>query len=80
MVPQDNLKWLRLVLGPNNSIKINNVVYPLTIPGGAESGLKINLNKKVTSSDSLLIDFDAALSIIKTGNNEYKLKPVLKLK
>jgi hypothetical protein len=80
-VPQGTVKWMRLVLGSNNSIKINDSIYPLTIPSGAESGLKINLNKKMaTSIDSLLIDFDAALSVIKTGNGEYKLKPVIKLK
>ncbi len=79
-VPGGNLRSLRLILGSRNTIKINGVVYPLTIPSGSESGLKINLNKKLTSVDSLLVDFDAGLSVIKTGNGEYKLKPVLKLK
>jgi hypothetical protein len=68
-------------LGNDNSIKIGTVVYPLTIPSGSESGLKIKVNKKLHASiDSLLIDFDAALSIMLTGNGEYKLKPVLKIK
>jgi hypothetical protein len=41
-------------------------VYPLTIPSGSQSGLKIKINKKLHSSlDSLLIDFDAALSVKK---------------
>ena len=80
-VPTGNVKELRLILGPNNTIKINNVVYPLTIPSGDESGLKIKVNKNLaTSLDSLNIDFDAALSIIQTGNGSYKLKPVIKLK
>jgi hypothetical protein len=75
------LKELRLILGPNNSIKINNVTYPLTIPSGDESGLKIKVNRNLAQSlDSLLIDFDANQSILQTGNGEYKLKPVIKLK
>lgn len=80
-IPTNTVKEIRLVLGNNNSIKITGTVYPLTIPSGAESGLKIKVNKTLqTSLDSLLIDFDAALSIHQTGNNTYMLKPVLKIK
>ncbi len=80
-IPTGTLKEIRFVLGTDNSIKIGTVVYPLTIPSGSESGLKIKVNKKLNASiDSLLIDFDAALSIMLTGNGEYKLKPVLKIK
>lgn len=81
MVPTNVLKEIRFVLGDRNSIKIDNKTYPLTIPSGGESGLKIKLNKKLNASlDSLIIDFDATLSIIQTGTGEYKLKPVLKIK
>jgi hypothetical protein len=80
-VPANVLKEIRLVLGANNSIKVTGVVYPLTIPSGSESGLKIKLNKKLNATlDSLLIDFDAALSVHQTGNGKYMLKPVLKIK
>jgi hypothetical protein len=81
VVPTGTLKEIRFVLGSNNSIEINNVVYPLTIPSGSESGLKIKLSKQLNANlDSVLIDFDAALSIMQTGTGEYKLKPVLKIK
>lgn len=81
VVPTGTLKEVRLVLGSENSIKIGDDVYPLTIPSGAESGLKIKLNKILNASlDSLLIDFDAALSILQEGTGDYKLKPVLKIK
>lgn len=80
-IPVGILKEVRFVLGNDNSITIDSVTYPLTIPSGSESGLKIKLNKNLNASlDSLLIDFDAALSIHQTGNGEYKLKPVLKIK
>lgn len=72
---------LRFLLGPSNSIKIDSILYPLSIPSGAESGLKIKVGKQLASTlDSLVVDFDAGLSVIKTGNDVYKLKPVLKLK
>lgn len=81
IVPTGALKEVRFVLGDANSIKIDTSVYPLTIPSGSESGLKIKLNKQLNAHlDSLIIDFDAALSIMQTGTNEYKLKPVLKIK
>lgn len=80
-IPSNVVKEIRFILGTENSIKIDGVVYPLTIPSGSESGLKIKIDKKLNGSlDSLLIDFDAALSIFQEGNGDYHLKPVLKLK
>ncbi len=80
VVPTGNVKELRLVLGPNNSVVVNGQTFPLTIPSGGSSGLKIKINKNLsTRLDSLLIDFDAALSI-KQENDGYKLRPVIKLK
>ncbi len=81
VVTTGTVKEIRFILGSNNSIKINDVVFPLTIPSGSESGLKIKLNKKLAAGfDFLLIDFDAALSILQVGTGDFKLKPVLKLK
>jgi len=80
-VPAGVLKEIRFVVGSRNSIKIDSTVYPLTIPSGSESGLKIKLSKQLNARlDSVLIDFDAALSILKTDAGDYKLKPVLKIK
>lgn len=80
-VTTGTVKEIRFILGSNNSIKINNVVFPLTIPSGSETGLKIKVNKSINAGlDSLLIDFDVALSILQIGTGDFKLKPVLKLK
>ncbi len=81
-LPKDVVKEIRFVLGPNNSVKdLLGNVYPLTIPSGSESGLKIKVSKKLSASlETIVIDFDAALSIFQTGTGDYKLKPVLKIK
>lgn len=80
-IPTNIVKEIRFVLGSNNTIKVNGVVFPLTIPSGSESGLKIKVNKQLNGTlDSLLIDFDAALSVHQTGAGDYQLKPVLKIK
>ncbi len=56
------------------------VSKPLTIPSGSESGLKIKVNKELNATlNTLIIDFDAALSINKEADG-YKLRPVLKVK
>src|SRR5215204_1072524 len=78
---KSTVKEIRLVLGPNNTIKVNDAVFPLIVPSGSESGLKIKINKKLTASiETLIIDFDAALSIHEEGTGDYTLRPVLKIK
>jgi Domain of unknown function (DUF4382) len=79
--PNNVVKQIRFVLGPNNSVKDNGIVYPLTIPSGSESGLKIKVSKSLQATlETLVIDFDAALSVKKEGPGDYKLRPVLKIK
>jgi hypothetical protein len=79
-VPTNTVKEIRFVLGPNNTVLDSGVVHNLTIPSGSESGLKIKVSKKLDATlQTILIDFDAALSI-KEEADGYKLKPVLKLK
>ena len=78
--PSDVVKEIRLVLGDRNTIKANGQTYPLTIPSGSESGLKIKISKKLQAKlETLLIDFDAALSV-KQETDGYKLRPVLRIK
>jgi len=74
------VKEIRLILGPNNTILVNGVSNPLTVPSGSESGLKIKVGKNLRAGlDSILVDFDAALSVKFEGGN-YRLRPVLKIK
>ncbi|RYD78536.1 MAG: DUF4382 domain-containing protein [Sphingobacteriales bacterium] len=82
IIPTGYLKEIRLVLGSNNYvIDTFGVSHPLTIPSGGSSGLKIKINKPVYGPvDSVLLDFDAALSIKNEGASGYKLRPVIKLK
>jgi len=81
-VPATNtVKELRLLLGDSNTIKINNDVYPLGVPGGLQSGIKITLNKKLNKNiETIVLDFDAGLSIVELGKGTYQLNPVIKLK
>jgi hypothetical protein len=79
-VQNGTLKEIRLILGPNNTVVVGGVTYPLTIPSGGDSGLKIKINKNLNATlETLIVDFDAALSI-KEEAGGYKLRPVLKIK
>jgi hypothetical protein len=79
-VETGSLKEIRFILGSNNSIVIGGVTYPLVIPSGEESGLKLKVDKKINASvETLLVDFDADLSV-KLETDGYKLRPVLRIK
>ena len=75
-----NVKQIRLILGPNNTVVVDGVTYPLSTPSAEQSGLKLNVNQTLNADidNEILIDFDAHNSIIQTGNGTYKLKPVLR--
>jgi hypothetical protein len=79
MLPAGQVNSVRLVLGPNNSLRFNNVVYPLSVPSGEESGLKVVVNEHISSATPLhlYLDFDAGQSIVQNGNGAYHLKPVV---
>ena len=81
-IPAGRVNQLRLHLGVNNSVMdSSNITYPLIIPSGSETGLKINVDQTVVVNHTLTIqlDFDAGSSIVQTTNG-YQLKPVLKIK
>jgi Domain of unknown function (DUF4382) len=79
-LPQANIQEIRFVLGTENTIKVNNVCHPLTIPSDGKSGLMIKTSRSLNAdNERLTIDFDAAASINSDGKDAYKLIPVLKL-
>ncbi len=80
-IPTGTVKQLRFILGDQNRVVVSDTSYPLIIPSGSESGLKINLSKDLRASlETLVIDFDAALSIRRENDGTYKLRPVLRVR
>lgn len=71
---------IRLILGPNNTVVVRGITYPLSTPSAEQSGLKLLINQTLQADiqNQILIDFDANASVIQTGNGTYKLKPVLR--
>lgn len=79
-IPGGRIQQMRLVLGPNNAVVVDGVTIPLETPSAQQSGLKLNIHQEVSGGIlyTLLLDFDAARSIVRTGNGKYILKPVIR--
>ena len=80
-IPVGKLQQMRLILGSNNYVVIEEEIFPLALSSQDKTGLKLNLNTTVAADDEIEItfDFDADKSINETGSGTYKLKPVLKV-
>ena len=79
-IPSGKISQIRLLLGSNNSVVVSGVSYPVDAPSTQESGLKLNLDATLVANQAhdFWLDFDAGKSIVVTGNNTYKLKPVIR--
>jgi hypothetical protein len=82
-MPSGEITEIRLVLNDSgNTIVVDGVSQALTTPSGQSSGWKVKLKANpslVTGvTYSLLLDFDAAKSIVNAGNGKYLLKPVVR--
>ncbi len=80
-LPSNFVQEIRLILGTANSVKVGGQIYPLAMNSSDHQKLMIKVNKQISSQvDSLIVDFDAGLSIHQQGNGTYRLQPVLKIK
>ncbi|SMD03409.1 DUF4382 domain-containing protein [Pedobacter nyackensis] len=82
-MPSGEITDIRLVLNDSgNTIVVDGVSQSLTTPSAQSSGWKVKLKANPSLvpgvAYSLLLDFDAAKSIVKTGNGKYLLKPVVR--
>jgi hypothetical protein len=79
LVPADRISQIRLILGDDNSVQKDSVVYPLSMSSQDETGLKLNVNQVIQAGAlyTLVLDFKAEESVIDQGNGEFRLKPVI---
>ena len=81
MISLEEIRQVRLVLGDDNTVVVDGVEHPLTIPSGSQSGLKIQVCLDLTGMPQydLILDFDAAESVHQIGNGQYKMRPVIRV-
>ena len=79
-LPAGKISQIRLVLGDNNTLVIGDDVYDLATPSSQQSGLKLNVHADLIEGITyqMTLDFDAAKSVVKTGDGTYILKPVIR--
>jgi hypothetical protein len=79
-LPAGKISQIRLKLGNDNTLKIDDETFDLGTPSGQQSGLKLQVHQTLKEGITykILVDFDVARSIVKTGSGDYKLKPVLR--
>lgn len=72
---------IRLIVGEGSYVIDNGVKHALTIPSGAQSGIKLNHGFDIAAGQTyeLLLDFDAEKSIHVTGNGKYMMNPVIRV-
>lgn len=79
-IPAGKVSEIRFVLGTNNSVVVDGTSYPLSTPSAQQSGLKLKIHEDLAEgvNYTIVIDFDAAKSVVETGKGSYILKPVLR--
>ncbi len=80
-LPAGHISQIRLILGENNTVKTNGQVFALKTPSAQQSGLKLKVNATLTEgiTYTILLDFDAARSVVSAGNSgNFNLKPVIR--
>jgi hypothetical protein len=82
-IPAGRINQLRLLLGDNNYIITGEgQKQMLATPSAEESGLKLQVKADISGGMvyHMVLDFDAAKSIVKAGNSgNYLLKPVIRV-
>jgi hypothetical protein len=80
-VPSGHYTQVRLHLGAGSNVVVDGVAHPLTVPSGMQSGYKLIGEFNVPSGGQveLTLDFDAARSIVQTGNGLYMLRPTCRV-
>ena len=81
-IPTGFLKQARVILGENNTIKVDGEIHELTTPSAQQSGLKLKINTEIIQGVeyNFTFDWDVEESIVKAGNSgKYILKPVIRV-
>lgn len=79
--PEGEIDQIRLILGEDNYLMKDGERFELKTPSAQQSGLKIKIDQEIEGGNTynLIIDFDAAKSIVEAGNSgNIILKPVLR--
>jgi len=80
LVSAQTISQIRLLLGDDNTVMVDSVLYDLSTPSGQTSGLKVQVHTELLPDSAyvIMLDFDPEESVKQTGNDKYKLSPVIR--
>ena len=72
---------IRLKIGTGSNVVVDGLAHSLDIPSGAQTGLKLNHQFDIEADVlyELTLDFDVSRSIHLTGNDQYQMRPVIRV-
>lgn len=78
-VPAGTVSEVRLILGEQNSVVVDGITWPMVVPSGSESGLKVKFQQTIAAGAKCIvwIDFNVHKSIVAEGNG-FTLRPVIR--
>jgi len=78
-LPSGIVSQVRLILGAQNTVMADSVIYDLELSSQDESGLKLNIHQDLIANQyyTLVLDLDAEKSVKENGDGTYKLMPVM---
>ena len=75
------IKEVRIILGDNNTIRIDDEVHPINMLSASANDVRVLINSKLNKNiETFTLDFDAAASIIETSKGTFYLRPVVVLR
>jgi hypothetical protein len=80
-VPAGHYTQVRLHLTDGSNVVVDGAPHPLKVPSGMQSGYKLvgEFDVPAGGQVELTLDFDAARSVVLTGNGRYMLKPTCRV-
>ena len=80
-LPVGRYTQIRLIIGTGSNVVIDGRTYPLQIPSGVQTGVKLNNEFQIAAGRlyELVLDFNADQSISQTGAGVYTLNPVIRV-
>lgn len=81
LLPPGHYKQIRLIVGEGSYVVVAGIKYPLAIPSGIKTGLKMNHEFDIVAGQTyeVVLDIDTKRSVHDEGSRKYHLDPKIRL-
>lgn len=80
-IPTGTITRVWLILGTNNKIKVNGQIRPLVVQSSTQAHVYLDAKIEMENNNTytLIVDFDAANSVVELSTNQYYLYPQVRV-